>query len=58
MADLNTQISSYLWETREDVDPLMEKPEIGTVANLAFLKDLKIVPIPVVEEASEITRGI
>ncbi|RKF37074.1 hypothetical protein BCY89_05330 [Sphingobacterium siyangense] len=59
MADFDTQFSSfYLWETKEDMDAFMATPEIEVVANLPFLKDLKIVAIPVVDEASKITRGI
>ncbi|MCT2406069.1 YdhR family protein [Chryseobacterium antibioticum] len=59
MADFDTQFCSfYLWETKEDMDSFMATPEINVVANLPFLKDLKIVAIPVVDEASIITRGI
>lgn len=59
MADFETQFSSfYLWETKEDMEAFMATPEINVVANLPFLKDLKIVAIPVVEEASKITRGV
>lgn len=59
MADFDTKLSSfYLWETKEDMEAFMATKEISIVANLSFLKDLKIVAIPVVTEASIITRGI
>ncbi len=59
MADFQSQYSSfYLWETKEDMDNFMNSPMIGEVAKLPFLKDLKIVTIPVVTEASVITRGV
>jgi hypothetical protein len=59
MGDFENQFSSfYLWETKEDMDNFMNSPMIEGVAKLPFLKDLKIVAIPVVTEASEITRGI
>lgn len=50
--------SFYLWETKEDMDNFMNSEMIAAVAQLPFLKDLEIVSIPVVTEASEITRGI
>jgi len=59
MADFDTKFSSfYLWESKEDMDHFMSSPEIKMVAGLPFIKDLKIVEIPVVIEASIITRGI
>ena len=50
--------SFYLWETKEDMDNFMNSSMIAEVAQLPFLKDLNIVSIPVVIEASEITRGV
>ncbi|PTT71377.1 MULTISPECIES: YdhR family protein [unclassified Chryseobacterium] len=50
--------SFYLWETKEDLDNFMNSPIVAELAQLPFVKDLNIVSIPVVNEASEITRGI
>lgn len=59
MSDFENQFSSfYLWETKEDMDNFMNTPVVSQVASLPFLKDLKITAIPVVTEASKITRGV
>jgi hypothetical protein len=40
------------------MDDFMNSPMVAGLAKIPFLKDLKIVEYPVVEEASRITRGI
>lgn len=58
-ADFESQYASiYLWETKEAMEDFIKSPMVAGLANIPFLKDLKIVEYPVVEEASMITRGI
>jgi hypothetical protein len=49
--------SFYLWESKEAMDAFMASSAIATVAAEPFMKDLTIIALPVVEDASEITRG-
>ncbi len=59
LADFENKYASfYLWETKEAMDDFMNSPMVAGLAEIPFLKDLKIVEYPVVEEASRITRGI
>ena len=50
--------SFYLWETKEAMELFMASPAIAKVAGEPFLKHLSITAIPVVEDASRITRGV
>ncbi|PJX22226.1 hypothetical protein CAP48_14935 [Advenella sp. S44] len=60
MADFETGefASFYLWESKEAMDQFMAGAAIAKVAAEPFLKDLVITALPVVQGASEITRGI
>ncbi len=60
MADFdNGEFASfYLWENKPSMESFMASPAIATVAAEPFLKNLVITAIPVVEDASAITRGI
>jgi heme-degrading monooxygenase HmoA len=59
LADFESKYASiYLWESKEAMDDFMNSPMVAGLAKIPFLKDLKIVEYPVVEEASRITRGI
>ena len=59
MADFENGIfaSFYLWQDRASMDAFMTSPAIAKVAAEPFLKDLTITALPVMEDASEITRG-
>ena len=59
MADFEKKefASFYIWESKEAMDAFMAAPAIARVAAEPFLKDLSITAIPVVEDASRITRG-
>lgn len=50
--------SVYIWETKEAMDRFMASPAIKTVAKEPFLKDLVITSLPIMEDASRITRGL
>jgi hypothetical protein len=50
--------SFYLWESKEAMEDFMNSQMVVGLAIIPFVKDLKIVDYPVIEEASRITRGI
>lgn len=50
--------SFYLWESRTAMEAFMASPAIAAVAGEPFLKELDITAIPVMEEASAVTRGL
>lgn len=60
MADFERGVfaSFYLWQDKASMDAFMKSPAIAQVAAEPFLKNLEITEVPVVEEASSITRGV
>ena len=59
MADYKNKYASfYLWESKEAMDAFMNSPMVAGLGKIPFLTNLSITEYPVVEEASEITRGM
>ena len=60
MADFeaNAFASVYIWNSKDAMDAFMASNAIKAVAQEPYLKDLVVTALPIVEDASRITRGL